>query len=156
MRNRFCPQAVWTSSSIALAGFAVFCLLTGSPSRSVAAEKTVSLEKMIERRSEMSDEITALAKPLTCKTDSDCATIEMGTKPCGGPWKYLLYSKKNPKASALKKKISDYNQLDTKINEAQQTMSDCMVMMKPEPKCVNSVCENTAIPKSGTKAPGRQ
>ena len=127
MRNRY-----WVTLALP-----IFCLLATGTS------KTLTVEEMTERRSTLNDEVMALTQPLTCKSNYNCATIEMGTKPCGGPWKHILYSKTNSKNSALKKKITEYNKLDQKINEATQVMSDCAMMLPPEPKCVNRLCVDT-------------
>ena len=129
---------------LSLALSLVCSIAMGAAKHSAKESKPVSVDDMIERRTVMSDEITDLTKPLTCSLDRDCAVVEMGVKPCGGPWKHLIYSRKNKKASTLKRKIADYNKLDGKINEAQQLMSDCSMTMPPQPKCQKHVCIDTA------------
>jgi hypothetical protein len=108
------------------------------------AEGPQKIDKNIAQRARLNDEVLRLSQPLKCSADSDCASLPMGSKPCGGPWKYVLYSKKNAKVPALKKKLTDYNKLDQKINEATEVMSDCSVALEPVAKCVKSVCTDTA------------
>lgn len=104
------------------------------------AEGPQKIDKNVARRARLNDEILRLSQPLKCSTDADCASLPMGSKPCGGPWKYVLYSKKNSKVPALKKKLDEYNKLDQKLNQAQQGISDCMVTMEPLAKCEKSMC----------------
>lgn len=143
MRNRY-----WTTLALPFFCLVAMGVAKGAPRRAPKDAKTLTVEEMTERREVLNEEVMELTRPLTCKSNKDCATLEMGTKPCGGPWKYVLFSKKNKKVSALKKKITDYNKIDQKINEATQVMSDCMMMLPPEPKCLNKVCTDTA--KRGT------
>jgi hypothetical protein len=108
------------------------------------AETPQKVDKRIAQRARLNDEVLRLSQPLKCSSDADCASLPMGSKPCGGPWKYVLYSKKNSKVPALKKKLSEYNKLDQKINEAQQVMSDCSMALEPNLKCEKSMCVDTA------------
>ncbi len=108
------------------------------------ADKTLTKEGMLAKRTKLSGDIAKLALPLKCSNDHDCAFLEMGTKPCGGPWKYILYSKKNAKIPALKKKIAEYGKLDQSYNKVSGMMSDCSMTLPPEPKCVAKVCEDSA------------
>ena len=110
-------------------------------------------DHLINERARLNDEVLRLSQPLTCKADTDCASLAMGSKPCGGPWKFVLYSKKNTKLSSLKKKLADYNKLDQKVNESQQLMSDCSVTLEPEPKCVNKMCVDAANVSASNTAP---
>lgn len=112
------------------------------------------LAKLTSKREALNNDVMRLVQPLKCSADTDCAALEMGVKPCGGPWKYVIYSKKNSKVATLKKKLADYNALDQKINEQQQTMSDCMVSVKPSPKCVNKMCIDSANANAAGAAQG--
>ena len=115
------------------------------PSNAAESLKTPpSTEKLVGERERLNAEVMRLSQPLKCKADTDCSSLPMGAKPCGGPWKYVLYSSKNSKVPALKKKLDEYNKLDQQINEKQQVMSDCSVSLEPEPKCVKNQCMDAA------------
>jgi len=119
-----------------------------------SADAPQKLDKRIAQRARLNDEVLRLSQPLTCKADSDCASLAMGSKPCGGPWKFVLYSKRNSKIPALKKKLDEYNKLDQKINESQQVMSDCSVAIEPILKCEKSMCIDTASANAGNAREG--
>jgi hypothetical protein len=143
MRNF--KQQLSISRLLLIGSLAVFIF---TPLRSEARTES----KLVGQRTRLNDDVLRLSQPAKCKVDSDCAALPMGIKPCGGPWKYILYSKKNAKLSKLKKRLDEYNKLDQQINETQQTMSDCSVTMKPELKCTNSMCvdsKNTNAPNAG-------
>jgi hypothetical protein len=105
-----------------------------------ANDGPAKVDKTIAQRARLNDEVLRLSQPLTCSSDSDCASLAMGSKPCGGPWKYVIYSKKNSKVPALKKKLGDYNKLDQHVNQSQNTMSDCSMLIEPNLACVKSIC----------------
>jgi hypothetical protein len=123
--------------------FVISCLILSGLIPAWAASPPVApvkIDKSVNTRARLNDDVLRLSQPLKCKADGDCVSIALGVKPCGGPWKYILYSKKNPKVPLLKKKVAEYNQVDQKINESQQMMSDCSKTLEPIPKCANSMC----------------
>lgn len=63
---------------------------------------------------------------------SFCAAIAFGSKPCGGPWDYLVYSSEHTDADALKAKVDEYNRLQDRINREKGLVSDCMIVGPPE------------------------
>lgn len=116
--------------------------------------KVLDKETIQSKRAKLKNEIEALNQDLTCESHSDCDVLEMGVKPCGGPWRHLTYSKKNTKASALKRKVSDYNGLDKSFNEASNIMSDCGVQLPPEVRCVEKACKIMSNEDLRPAAPG--
>lgn len=98
-------------------------------------------KKLRADRDKIATEITKLNKTLTCKADSDCVALEMGRKPCGGPWKYLVASKKNPRMTELKKKLADHAKADEAFNKAAELMSDCSLAAAPEIACIEKTCQ---------------
>ncbi len=123
----------------------LFLILSlGLMASSAFAEGPAKVDKTIAKRARLNDEVLRLSQPLKCSSDADCAALPMGSKPCGGPWKYVLYSKKNAKVAKLQKKLDEYNTLDQKVNAANQMVSDCMMTMEPVLKCSNSMCIDTA------------
>ena len=71
---------------------------------------------------------------------SQCNLIGFGSKPCGGPWSYLVYSTAKTDDSRLKQLVSEFNQLAKKINEERGLFSDCAVTPKPKVEFVDGVC----------------
>ncbi len=127
-------------------------VLSGHPDFAFGETKTPASEKLVGDRTRLNDDVLRLSQPAKCRVGSDCAALPMGSKPCGGPWKYVLYSKNNRKLAKLKQRLTEYNKLDQRINESQQTMSDCSMTMQPDLKCINSMCvdsKNTNAPNAG-------
>jgi hypothetical protein len=73
---------------------------------------------------------------------SQCKQIAFGSKPCGGPWKYLAYSTAKTDEARLKQLVSDYNALEKQINEEEQLASDCSLVTEPRLELKDGVCVN--------------
>jgi hypothetical protein len=71
---------------------------------------------------------------------SQCQLIAFGSKPCGGPASYLVYSTANTNESRLKQLVSEFNPLDKKINDKRGLVSDCALTQKPKVEFVDGVC----------------
>jgi hypothetical protein len=71
---------------------------------------------------------------------SQCKLIAFGSKPCGGPWRYLVYSTATTNESTLAQLVSEFNQIQQTINEERRTVSDCAVTPKPRLELVDGVC----------------
>lgn len=71
---------------------------------------------------------------------SQCKLIPFGSKPCGGPWGYLVYSTLKTDESRLKQLVSDFNQLQKKINEAGKILSDCALAPQPKLEFADRLC----------------
>lgn len=106
------------------------------------------VKKLKAERDKMATDIEAAsASHLTCRADSDCLSLEIGRKPCGGAWKFVVTSKSNPKLGELKKKVAALSKADEAYNKAAELMSDCSMAMAPEVACVAKKCrakENAA------------
>lgn len=87
------------------------------------------------RKDQLKKEIDSLNQDLSCKTDKDCRAIELGAKPCGGPWSYLVSSTLNKNYSKLEKQIATYNETEKKLNELDPKMSTCDFLTPPEVFC---------------------
>ena len=72
---------------------------------------------------------------------SQCAILPIGAKPCGGPWGYLVYSKKESNESRLKKLIERYDKLDEIRNIEEGRVSTCDVAQPPDLIIENGSCK---------------
>jgi hypothetical protein len=99
-------------------------VLAGVPAQSQHsdAERLQDLRRMIEQEIG----IPSANEPIQCKL------MPFGSKPCGGPWGYLVYSTLKTDEARLKQLVSEFNQLQKKMNEESKIMSDCAIA--PEPK----------------------
>lgn len=82
-------------------------------------------------------EIKQMAESETCNNSNDWGYVALGSKPCGGPWEYITYSKKINVDDFLKK-VKQYNQLQAEDNKRNNRFSDCMYVNAPS----RVLCEN--------------
>jgi hypothetical protein len=71
---------------------------------------------------------------------SQCKLIAFGSKPCGGPARYLVYSTAKTNETRLKQLVDEFNQLAKKINEERKSFSDCMFVSEPKMELIDGVC----------------
>ena len=85
-------------------------------------------------------EINNYINSFSCSESDGCSYIAFGTKPCGGPWSYLLFSDAVDIVK-LQEMVKNYNEINEQYNLQTNAVSDCMYVMPPtEVKCVNGVC----------------
>lgn len=82
---------------------------------------------------------TEIGVPHASSTDQ-CRTIAFGSKPCGGPWRYLVYSTEVTDPETLEKLVADYNALQAEINEENEVASDCMYVVDPGATLEDDIC----------------
>lgn len=84
--------------------------------------------------------IQALANTSVCGDAFECRFIALGSKPCGGPWEYLIYTTSIDTLS-LTSLVMEYNQLEANYNLNCNAVSDCAVAQPPVGfDCVNNQC----------------
>ena len=71
---------------------------------------------------------------------SQCKLIAFGSKPCGGPARYLVYSTAKTNETRLKQLVDEFNQLAKRINEERKIFSDCMFVSEPKVELIDGVC----------------
>jgi len=86
---------------------------------------------------QMAKEIRVLAEASSCSDSFTCKYVAFGSKPCGGPWGYLVYSTSVDETELLKK-VEDYNEKERKYNIKFGIISDCSFAMPPD----KVICEN--------------
>jgi hypothetical protein len=122
--------------SVALLGFAALSLLSYPSRVNLAAAQQFTAERLQELRTTIMKEI---GTP-TADEPSQCKLIAFGSKPCGGPASYLVYSTTRTNEARLKQLVGEFNQLAKKFNEERKLLSDCMFVTEPNVDFVNGVC----------------
>jgi hypothetical protein len=85
-------------------------------------------------------EINNYINSFSCSESDGCSYIAFGSKPCGGPWSYLVFPK-SVNLTKLQEMVKNYNEMDNLHNIQTNAISDCMYVMPPtEVKCVNGIC----------------
>ena len=81
-----------------------------------------------------------LIQDLYCTDSSACASISVGSKPCGGPWHYLVYSKDTVNEEVLTVMVADLNAYEAGYNVQEGIVSDCSMAREANPGCVDRRC----------------
>ncbi|MFH1313632.1 MAG: hypothetical protein ABIJ00_10480 [Candidatus Eisenbacteria bacterium] len=114
-----------------LALFTVLC--SGCQSEFGGSADEACLEKMEQ-------DILALAGEPLCSDSTECRYIGFGSKPCGGPWRYLVYSISTVDTVELVKRVEEYNEYERCLNRRYGRVSDCSVPIPPRLGCRNGRC----------------
>lgn len=108
-------------------------LLTQCSSSDNSSE-TITQEMLNAKKAE----VLALINNSSCS--GSCNYIAFGSKPCGGPREYLLFSSSIDQTQLIDLVI-EYNEMDRQYNIQTGAISDCMVVQPPTSVgCVNGNC----------------
>ena len=80
---------------------------------------------------EMRREIDALVGDAAGASIEDCRYSGLGSKPCGGPWEFIIYSASSTDSTALTEKLTVYNAFEAEMNELYGYASDCSLPNEP-------------------------
>lgn len=84
--------------------------------------------------------IESLAAQSVCGEEFECRFIAFGSKPCGGPWEFLVYTT-SIDTTQLLTFVADYNQLEANYNLICNPVSDCSAPQPPTGfGCENNQC----------------
>lgn len=101
---------------------------------------TMSCEDYVSKLALMKAEIKNLADASICNENFECRSIALGSKPCGGPWSYLVYST-SIDTLALLDLVEAHNKLERVFNVECQQYSDCMMVNPPlRLECEDNKC----------------
>ena len=96
----------------------------------------VSQEVLNSLRADMS----SIEKNNECDSNAQCKVIAAGSRACGGPSHYMLYSTKNTsdeKAKSIADKLTKYESI---YNAQTGMQSICAMLTKPVTQCMNTKC----------------
>lgn len=88
--------------------------------------------------------IRAMIGPATCSASSQCRTLPVGAKSCGGPQFYLPYSTANTDVAALTALADQYKAERQAADRASGAMSDCRMVTDPGAVCRAGTCQLNA------------
>jgi hypothetical protein len=101
---------------------------------------TDSEEDDIARLIEMREEILAMIADPICQSIEECRVIAFGTKACGGPATYLVYSVAVTDSAHLTRLVEQYNSFDEELNRKYRKRSTCESPRVPELAVVDGRC----------------
>ncbi|HEY8876461.1 MAG TPA: hypothetical protein VIN03_02785 [Roseateles sp.] len=119
----------------ALAGIA----LASCAQPPVAAPATSAAAEAESAR--LARELRTLIGPASCTADSQCRTVAVGAKACGGPSGYWAWSTDSTDAARLAelaRRQSDAQRLEL---QAEGRISNCAVAVDPGAACIASRCQ---------------
>jgi hypothetical protein len=93
-----------------------------------------------DRLLRMEQEILSFIGESSCSDSTECRYIAFGDKPCGGPWKYLIYSASEVDSVDLIRRVTAYNRFNKDLNHRYGWMSDCSVPIPPNLGCSDGLC----------------
>lgn len=102
-------------------------------------DKEEQEERDRRRLERMRAEIEDIAQT-ACEDVEDCRFIGLGSKPCGGPWRYLVYSASSTDVERLRDKVTAYNRFEAQMNRRYGYISDCSLAAEPAVDCVEGHC----------------
>ena len=79
----------------------------------------------------MRQEIDALIGEATGASIADCRSAAIGSKPCGGPWGYIVYSASSTDPTELASRLAEYNAFEAEMNALYGYVSDCSIPNRP-------------------------
>lgn len=77
----------------------------------------------------------------SCTDSSQCRTLAVGERACGGPEYYLPWSSAVSRAEDLRSLAERYRQQRKAELAASGELSDCRMVADPGARCVASVCQ---------------
>lgn len=80
---------------------------------------------------EMRQAIDALIGDASGASIADCRSAALGSKPCGGPWEYIVYSASSTDTTELANRLTVYNAFEAEMNELYGYVSDCSIPNMP-------------------------
>lgn len=81
------------------------------------------------------------AGDLSCQRDSDCTTVEVGARACGGPERFLISSNLNPDMDQVLGLADEITKQTREYNRNHEVVSICSLAVAPEVACVQSQCQ---------------
>ncbi len=94
----------------------------------------------------MHAEILEKTEAADCNDSTQCRYIALGSKPCGGPWEYLVYCRAEVDSVLLTELVHEYNQYEDELNHKYGRSSDCSVPQEPELSFIGGRCVDLRVP----------
>ncbi|MFY0598860.1 MAG: hypothetical protein JXR03_04255 [Cyclobacteriaceae bacterium] len=117
---------------IAFAAFVFACEETDSSPECPDNAICISPEQLAEiQLDSLKQIILQAAKTQTCSESAECKFVGLGSKPCGGPWEYLIYST-NANEETLLSLVKSYNEKEEQLNIDHGRASDCAIAQAPD------------------------
>lgn len=99
-------------------------------------DDTITRDILNQKKSNIHDYISSFE----CTGSANCQSMALGSKPCGGPWEYIVFPS-SVNLETLTQMVNEYNQMEHEFNMKTGAMSDCAIVNPPSQiECVNGEC----------------
>ena len=88
----------------------------------------------------LESEIQALTQPASATQATSCRAIGYGSRPCGGPSRFVVVSSETADTAALRRLTDRYTALETEENRRTGMMSTCVMLEPPAVALRGGVC----------------
>ena len=103
----------------------------------------------------LSQDIKDAIGEATCDADTECQTIGIGVRPCGGPEAFLSWSSKDTDRQRLAALVARHRDARQTENERSGALSDCRVMLDPGAVCRPRARDGARVCQLGQGGQGR-
>jgi hypothetical protein len=125
-------------------GFALvnagFGSLSCAPKQAAVSERPDTLASDTLTSDALRESIAQQVGTAACSSAAVCRTLPLGSKPCGGPRRYLVYSLAVTDSARLAADAARYNQAEAQRNREKGLVSDCSMLIAPQVSCVARRC----------------
>ena len=122
--------------SLAVGGLALLLVMSAGACDGLGAGDGQSdEERLAELKQTIQEEVGKRAERV-----EQCRTCAFGSKPCGGPQSYLVYSTASTDEARLKALVKEHNALEAKINREQGRTSECLFVPRPDTTLADGAC----------------
>jgi hypothetical protein len=83
---------------------------------------------------------TTLTQAAACTADTECRTVAVGAKACGGPTGYRAYSGKTVSPDSVEALAQHERELAAAQAKASHQVSPCFMLADPGARCVQNKC----------------
>lgn len=85
-------------------------------------------------------QLQALTADPQCDSSAQCKVLAVGSRACGGPSSYLVYSNKTANEQAVEQLSKKITSLESQFNAENSMVSICQHLMTPGAQCVENKC----------------
>ena len=76
-------------------------------------------------------EAYTIARAGGCSASGDCGSMPVGSKPCGGPWEYVVYCRLTTDTTRLRTVLAELARRQREYNTKNQVGSTCDMILEP-------------------------
>ncbi|MEX1221527.1 MAG: hypothetical protein WEA82_05385 [Idiomarina sp.] len=99
-------------------------------------EQQVTEQELAEKREQIRD----IIRPPRASDITQCKLVGLGSRPCGGPERYVIYSTATTDEDKLLPAVEEYNRMHKILNEQQGQVSICEMLPEPNIALNSGMC----------------